>query len=125
MNVQALSNYMAAVATKPFRLGNYDCVRFVAECLLVGWDRDYRDALGYLDRRSAVTRLRRDGGLPEAVDKVLGERIDWQDLKPGDVAFFDDPHATIGLVMPGYVAIKTGRSILRILPEYCEFGWRS
>ncbi len=124
MNAEALHDYMNAVAPKRFALGHFDCVRFVAECLLVGWDKNYLEHLGYFDRRSAVHRLRHDGDLKTACDRVLGKRIPWYELEPGDIAYYDDPHATIGLVMDGYVAIKMGRQIYRGNVDRAEFGWR-
>lgn len=124
MNVEALHTYLSAVASKRFALGHYDCVRFVAEALFIGWDKDYLGVLDYNDRRTAVRRLRKAGGLAAACDDALGERIPWNDLKTGDVAYFDDPHATIGLVMPDYVAIKIGVTIYRGNVTHCEFGWR-
>jgi len=124
VNIEALHEYMRAAASRQFRLGGYDCVRFVAESLLVGWNKDYLAALGYTDRRTVVRRLRGDGGLASACDKVLGRRIRWSDLETGDVAFFDDPRATIGLHMGAYVAVKMGGQIARVEPTWIDFGWR-
>ncbi len=45
------------------------------------------------------------------------------DLKPGDVAWFDTSPNTIGLMMPDYAAVKTGRTIHRVNLSAVAFGW--
>jgi len=123
MDRAALSKYFEATATKPAALGGLDCVRFVIDALYVGWRVDYRDILGYQDRRTAIDRLRIAGGLEAAFTAELGDPIEAEELSPGDIAFFNDP--AIGLVMPGYVAVKFHRTIGRV-PLYCAAkGWRS
>ncbi len=124
MNAQALHEYFERTAAAPFRLGGLDCVRFVAEALHAGWGRDYRTRLGYRDRRSACVRLRASGGLRDALGTVLGAEFPPTQLRPGDVAWFEPP-ATIGLVMPGYVAVKVGHTIHRADLCCAEFGWRT
>ncbi len=126
MNIPALQDYFAAVALRPQRLGMQDCCTFVVEALLVGWDRDYRDALHYHDRRSAVTQLRKEGGLREACVHVLGPEHLLDDAPPGSVAWMGDLEQTcIGLVMPGYIAVKANRTIHRIAPNENRTGWRT
>lgn len=124
MNMQAVATYMNLVARQPNQLGVLDCVRFVAEMLYLGWGRDYRDALQYEDRRSAVNRLRAAGGLRNACSDVLGMQRPGSELRCGDVAYFDDP-PTIGIILPGYCAVKFGRTIQRINLSHVESGWRS
>ena len=122
---KALHTYLAAAAGKPFVFGGYDCVRFVAEALLVGWDRNYLGALGYDSRRSAVVRLRRADGLRDACTDALGDECLTADLVPGDVAYFETPAATIGLVLPGCVVIKSGRTIHRVDVSAAMTGWHT
>lgn len=125
MNITALREYLNLAAPASFRLGGLDCVRFVAEAVHAGWGRDYRHRLGYHDRRGACVRLRAAESLREAIGEVLGEEIPAADLMPGDVAYFIGPPTTLGLVMPGYVAVKSGRTIHRLLPDAVDLGWRT
>jgi hypothetical protein len=47
-----------------------------------------------------------------------------EELEAGDVVWFDRP-ATIGLLMSGYVAVKTGRCIHRLQIEPQMIGWKT
>lgn len=125
MNIEALHKYFYGVADKPLTLGHLDCVRFCAEALYVGFDRDYRGELGYWDRRSAVVRLRRAGGLRDAMIQALGEELPASDLITGDVAYFETPSPVIGLVLPTYVAVKSRRAIHRVNFSAMTVGWRT
>lgn len=106
--------------------GQYDCVRFVAEALKVGWDKDYLKELQYHDRRSAVRRLRAAGGLREATIEVLGPEISITALGTGDVAWVEPPFGpkAIGLIMPSYIALKGKRTIHRLRMELAGSGWK-
>lgn len=121
MNAEALSDYLSEVAGRPSALGRFDCVRFVVEALFVGWRRDYRDCLGYHDRRSAVAQLRAAGGLYEAICSELGQDIPISDLSIGDVAYFPDP--AVGLILPGCIAVKAYRTVLRLPLDSARSGW--
>ncbi len=112
MNIPALHEYFIEQSQQQQKLGVVDCVQFVTGAVFAGWGRDYRDVLQYSDRRSAVTRLRQLGGLKEACVHALGEITIIDDLEPGDVIWYDKP-ATLGVLMPGYVAVKMGRSVQR------------
>lgn len=125
MNVDALRDYFAEVAPAAIRLGGLDCVRFVADALAIGFDRDYRAVLGYSDRASAVRRLRSAHGLEAAVSDALGPLCAKRDLGVGDVAWFPQRPASIGLIMPGYVAVKGNRAIHRVDPDCYAMGWKS
>ncbi len=124
MNVEIIRDYFERVAPLPQRFGVYDCCTFVVETLLYGFDRDYRDALRYFDRKSAVVRLRGVGGLREAFCDVLGPEQLISDCPPGSVAYFDSP-ASVGIVMPGYIAVKGNHTIHRFMIEDCRTGWRT
>ena len=89
MNVEALQDYFAKVARLPQRFGYYDCCTFIVEALLIGFDRDYRYALGYVDRRTAVDRLRAVGGLREAFTDILGPEQLILGSPAGSIAYFD------------------------------------
>ena len=121
MNQKALTKYFNATVAQPACLGRLDCVRFVAEALKAGWGIDHLDVLRYSDRRTAVKRLRELGGLENAVSSVLGEPVNPADLRPGDVAYFLEP--SIGLVMPGYVAVKFRQTIVRVPLQFAARGW--
>lgn len=121
MNRQALREYLADAAQRKQKFGSYDCVRFVAECLLVGWDKDHLAKLEYWDRRSAVRRLRKAGGLRFACSEALGPEI--QDLREGDIAYYDDP-ATIGIIVKDRVLVFMGNTIWRLPIETALTGWR-
>lgn len=54
----------------------------------------------------------------------MGDMISIDDLEPGDVIWFDRP-ASIGLLMPGYVALKMGRTIHRLEIEPRMKGWKT
>lgn len=121
----ALHEYFNRVAAKPMVLGGYDCVRFVAEALYVGWNRNFIPILDYWDRRSAVRRLRQANGLRDACTDALGDEVHKSELVMGDVAYFEAPHATIGLVMDGYVAVKLRGSIVSVAPSAIITGWKT
>lgn len=123
MNAQALRDYFNEAAQRPFVFGDYDCVRFVAEAVRVGWGRDFLPQLQYEGRRSAVRRLRGADGLFQAVSSVLGDPIAVEDLQPGDVAWLPQGRSSIGLVMPGYVAVNGNRCIHRVDPSSVVSGW--
>ncbi len=124
MNREALARYFDDWANRRQCLGTIDCVQFVAGAVYVGWNRDYRNVLQYDDRRSAVRRLRELGGLQAACCHAMGDMRPIDELEPGDVVWFDRP-ATIGLLMPNYVAVKMGRTIHRLVIEPHMRGWRS
>lgn len=122
MNQQALGDYLEMAARERMQLGGLDCVRFVIGGILAGWGKDFRDCLRYQCRRSAVMQLREDGGLREAFSKVLGEPVPRHELEPGDIAYF--PDGFVGLVLPGYIAVKYRRTIMRVPLERCGQGWK-
>ncbi len=124
MNVDAIRDYFERVAPLPQCFGVYDCCTFVVEVLLYGFDRDFRYALGYGDRRSAVKRLRGAGGLRDAFSGILGAEALCEDYPPGSIAYFDRP-AFVGIIMPGYIAVKGNRVIHRFMMEPHRTGWRT
>jgi hypothetical protein len=124
MNELALRDYFERVARLPQRFGVYDCCTFVVEVLLYGFNRDFRHALRYWDRRSAVTRLRGAGGLREAFTDVLGPEQLISDCPPGTVAYFNNP-AFVGILMPDYIAVKGHKVIHRFRIEPHRTGWRT
>lgn len=123
MDAQALRDYFEEAAQRPFVFGDYDCVRFVAEAVRVGWGRDFMQQLRYQGRKSAVLRLRRADGLFQAVSGVLGAPTPTDDLMPGDVAWLPQGRASIGLIMPGYIALKGHQCIHRVDPSSATTGW--
>lgn len=126
MNILGLQEYFAKVAPLPQRFGVYDCCTFIVESLLIGWDRDFRDALGYFNRRTAVERLRKVGGLREAFDAVLGNEHLIMDAPPGTVAWFGDPgQKCVGLVMANQILVKGNGCIHRFYMEDHRTGWRT
>ena len=125
MNERALRKLFNEVAPQQFELGGLDCVRFVAEAVFVGWGRDYRDVLDYTDRRTAVDQLRQNGGLRAACTNALGRIWPVESLSEGDVIWFEKPVATIGLLMPMYVAVKSARQIGRVPIDERMMGWRT
>ncbi len=118
----ALGEYFAQVANEQSELGGLDCVRFVIEGIRIGAGIDFRDRLGYWDRRSAVRRLRGSRGLDAAFREALGDPDPPESLDICDIAFFA-PHS-VGLVMPGYVALKSRATIWRIALDQAKHGWR-
>ena len=124
MNIVALRKFFDEQANVPQRLGSVDCVLFVTGAVKAGWDRDYTSVLMYKDRRTAVQRLRQLGGLRRACDFAMGEAFPIDELEPGDVVWFDKP-ATIGLLMPGYVAVKLGKCVHRLEVEPQMMGWHT
>lgn len=124
MNVLALQDFFWRESQRKQKLGVVDCVQFVCGAVKAGWDRDYSDILRYSDRRSAVQRLRVLGGLRAACDMAMGEQQPVDELEPGDVIWFDKPN-TIGLLMPGYVAVKIGGRIDRYEIEPEMIGWKT
>ncbi len=132
MNVEIIRDYFERVAPLPHIFGVYDCCTFVVETLLYGFDRDYRDALRYFDRRSAIVRLRAAGGLREAFCDVLGPEQLIADGPPGSVAYFEPPHVRgltvqkfVGIIMPGYIAAKGDGCIHRFVIYEHLTGWRT
>lgn len=123
----ALGEYLALQAQLPQRLGVVDCTTFVVEALLVGWGIDYREALEYSDRRSAVRQLRREGGLHGAFFKRLGPTVPASLLEEGDIVYFPKP-ATVGLVLDAmdgkYAAVKGHKQIIRAELVHGLNGWR-
>jgi len=69
-----------------------------------------------------VAKIREDGGLYEAFARVLGEAVPRSELLPGDIAYFPDEF--VGLVMPGYIAVKYRRTIHRVPFERCAQGFQ-
>ena len=124
MDVEAIAAHFSRVAALPQRLGVYDCCTFVVEVLLYGFGRDFRDQLGYYDRRSAVARLRGAGGLRDAFCSALGDEQLIADCPAGSIAYFEQP-ASVGVVMPGYIAVKANRCIHRFVIEQHRTGWRT
>ncbi len=126
MNIPGLQEYFAKVAGLPQRFGVYDCCTFVIEALQIGWDRNYCDDLRYFDRKSAVKRLRQDGGLRQAFTVVFGPEQLLGDAPPGSIAWMGSPgNACVGLVMPGYIAVKANKCIHRIAFDDERTGWRT
>jgi len=126
VNVPALAAYLDRAATVPARLGGFDCVRFVIEGIRVGWGEDFRGCLRYACRREAVEQLRGAGGLRANFCAVLGDPVAAAGLQPGDIAYLSDPEtgtAAVGLVLPGYVAVKVGRTIARVPLDRVAEGW--
>lgn len=124
MNEDALREYFVEQSNLPQKFGTIDCVKFVANAVRIGWDRDYLGVLQYHDRRSAVDRLRALGGLRGACNHAMGDMVSITELEPGDVVWFDKP-ATIGLLMPNYVAVKLGKAIHRFQIEKQMMGWKT
>ena len=124
MNERAIRKFFVEQSQIRQKFGTVDCVSFVAQAVVVGWGRVHRDVLQYSDRRSAVDRLRSFGGLRRACNHAMGETFPIDELEPGDVVWFDKP-ATIGLLMPGYVAVKAGRCIHRLQIEPQMIGWKT
>lgn len=124
MNRQALREFFNTQVGTKSSLGTIDCVSFVTQAVFVGWGRDYRDVLQYHDRRSAVARLRELGGLKAVCFHILGAMHFVSDLSPGDVIWYDEPPC-IGLLMPGYVAVKQGRVINRYETQERMMGWKT
>lgn len=124
MNEDALRDYFDEQSGVRQKFGTIDCVKFVANAVRIGWGRNYLGVLQYSDRRSAVARLRELGGLRGACNMAMGEAVSIEELEPGDVVWFDKP-ATIGLLMPGYVAVKLGKCIHRFQIEKQMTGWRT
>lgn len=124
MNEMAIRDYWNRVAGLPQRFGVYDCCTFVVETLLYGFDRDYRDALMYFDRRSAVVRLRRSGGLRDAFCDILGPESLCQGFPPGSVAYFQKP-ASVGIIMRDYIALKGHGKIHKVQFDPNQTGWKT
>ncbi len=124
MDELAIRDYFERVSRLPQRFGVYDCCTFVVETLLYGFGRDYRDALRYWDRRSAVRRLRDCGGLREAFTEIFGPEQLISECPSGTVAYFDRP-GFVGIVMPGYIAVKGHLVIHRFIIENHRTGWRT
>jgi Domain of unknown function (DUF6950) len=125
MNYDAIRKYFNEQAVLPQKLGTVDCVNFVTEAVYLGWGRDYRAILQYDSRRSAVARLRELGGLQAACSYAMGSMHLIEDLEPGDVIWYEKPVATLGLFMPGYVAVKMGRTICRLRIQPHLQGWKT
>ncbi len=126
MNIPALQEYFHTAAQQPQRVGTYDCCTFIVEALRVGWDRDFREVLQYYDRRTAVAQLRKEGGLRDACCSVLGPEGLLGDAPAGSVAWMGDlDQVCIGLVMPGYIAVKANKVIHRIAMDENRTGWRT
>ena len=126
VDAEALSVYLFTVASRPYELGKMDCVRFVADCLRIGYDLHYHEFLGYNDRQSALRRLREAGGLKKAIESVLDREVPACDLHPGDVAWLpNNRHGVIGFIMPGQVLVKADCRIDRFDIHSVQSGWRT
>ncbi len=126
MNIPALQDYFEKVAPLAQRFGVYDCCVFVVDVLRLGWDRDYSEALGYYDRRTAVARLRSAGGLRQAFTLALGPEHLIAEAPPGSVAYFEEGRSRcVGIVMDGYIAVKANKCIHRFALEPQRTGWRT
>ena len=122
MDIGAARAYLEEASKREQKLGHYDCVRFAVEMLYYGFGRDYRDKMGYWDRKSAVRRLRKAGGLRAAFSEQLGPEIPGDELEPGDIAIYSDPD-TVGIVLPSCVAIFRGNQIHAFDRSTALSGW--
>jgi hypothetical protein len=126
MDRLALRWYFEQQAQRPQRLGMIDCCTFAAGALAAGWDLDYSEALGYSDRHSAVQRLRKAGGLKQALCDLFGPMVSVSELKEGDLVYFSSP-ATVGLILESpvgrYAAVKGHNTIHRAVLEDGLMGW--
>ena len=125
MDTVALRDFFNTQIGTKTCLGTIDCVSFVTEAVKVGWNRDHSGILQYHDRRSAVKRLRELGGLKAACFYAMGDMYFVKDLQPGDVIWYDKPFPTLGLLMPGYVAVRQGKVINRHEITDDLMGWRT
>lgn len=123
MNVEALHKFFDEYAPLPQKLGTIDCVTFTIEALRVGWDKDYRWGMEYNDRRSAVNQLRTQGSLLGAFRRVFGFEDFVDGMPAGSIAYFPTP-ATVGLVLPDYIAVKAHKQIIRAEKVVGLKGWR-
>jgi hypothetical protein len=124
MNENAIREYFEAASLKRPAFGHYDCVRFVIELLYVGFDRDYRASMEYWDRRSAVRRLRKSGGLRNAFTDCFGEELSSDDLVVGDISFYPKPD-TVGLILPNCVAAYYCGAVQALDRSTVTIGWRT
>lgn len=122
LRADRLSAYLAHAATQQSELGGLDCVRFTVEALREGFGIDLRANLKYRDKREAIGRIRRHRGLDSAIRHELGEPIPAEELRPGDIAFV--PPRAMGLVMPGYIAVKFRATVWRLEMHTASHGWR-
>ncbi len=122
MNTEALHKYFALQSQLPQRFGVVDCVTFCLEGVKIGWGRDHLDLLGYYDRRTAVKRLRKAGGLHQAFSDAFGMPKSIRKLKPGDLIYFSEP-PTIGLLLENGVIIKGHYTVQRALLDPKMTGW--
>lgn len=122
LRADRLAAYLATAATQQSELGRLDCVRFTIEALLEGFGVDLRHKLRYEDRHQAIARIRRHRGLDSAIRSELGEPIPAEELRPGDIAFV--PPRAMGLVMPGYIAVKFRATVWRLEMRTASHGWR-
>lgn len=117
-----LAEYFSRVVNEPATLAKLDCVMFVVDALRNGFGVDLRDQCRYTDKRTALARICKHGGLDGAVRHELGDPLPGDELRYGDIAFVN-PHA-IGLVMPTYIAVKGRSTIWRITLDLAAHGWR-
>ena len=122
MNTEALHAYFAQQSQLPQRFGVVDCVTFCLEGIKIGWGRDHLELLGYWDRRSAVDRLRKAGGLHQAMSDAFGMPRSISVLEPGDLIFFSVP-ATVGLMVDNGVIVKGHYTVQRAIFDPEMTGW--
>lgn len=123
MNAEILHDYFRSVAGRRQRLGVCDCVTFTVDVLRLGFGKDYREHMQYSDRRSAVKRLRRSGGLLPAMVELFGPLQPIESLGAGSIAYFEKPRRALGVVMGEYIMVRGDGCLHRLTLNSAAGGW--
>lgn len=124
---QVLSRYLEESRAKPFAWGEHDCALFVARWVdrVTGSDieRKFRDV--YRSAEGAAEIIDHYGGLSGIATHYLGEPVEINFARRGDVALFDGRHGdTLGLVI-GLEVVAPGAAGWVARPVFgCRSAWR-
>jgi hypothetical protein len=101
--VSRLWETVAAHQHTPFAFGKFDCAVFAGRCVDAITGSALTEALGYVDKRSAIRVLRAEGGLEAGVTRRLGEPVIGYAARRGDVCLIDSK--TLGVCLGSTIAV--------------------
>ena len=138
MNADADAAIFAMVldtGAQPFAWGTHDCamLAFDAVQAVTGTDPapDLRGA--YSTPEEALSLLRSLGGLKGLCDARVGQRINVEDMKTGDVVLLNrklcdgitSEHGALGVYWRGLIVARADKGIAYIAPASVLMAWRA
>lgn len=123
---EQLAAQVAAAQTKPYVIGEHDCLRFSCQCIQAMTGHDFWPQFaGYNTLRGAVETLALHGAsLEEAAAKVLG--VELQSplcARRGDLVTFRDKYGEhLGVCTGGHVAVLGHKGLILLRLDHPGMG---